>query len=140
MWKNITIALFAIFATAVTVPSFGKTQYPGQYAQYNDQERTWFKTTRSPNGVPCCNIADGHLTTWRAVPESGENSTYEVPLTDAAGNLQWTPVPKAAIVRDAGNPFNDAVVWFVEQGSYTESSGETHHHYFVRCFVAPGGA
>jgi hypothetical protein len=37
----------------------------GQYADVPNDVRAWFKGVRSPLGVPCCDIADGHRTTWK---------------------------------------------------------------------------
>ena len=105
-----------------------------ELAQYTDQELGWFKSVKSPRGVPCCDIADGHKTTWRGVPESGENSHYEVPIND-----DWVPVPKASIIYNAGNPMGEAIVWYVDQG-FSKADGEAeHHHYYIRCFVPDGG-
>jgi hypothetical protein len=90
-----------------------------------DNIRSWFKSVRSPNGVPCCDIADGHRTTWRAVAETEEDSGYEVPIGD-----QWVPVPKRAIVYNAGNPVGEAIVWYTQQGTAAP---------YIRCFVPDGG-
>ena len=35
----------------------------GQWGEVPDHIRSWFKSVRSPHGVPCCDIADGHRTT-----------------------------------------------------------------------------
>ena len=32
----------------------------GQFENVPDDVRTWFKGVRSPAGVPCCDISDGH--------------------------------------------------------------------------------
>ena len=34
----------------------------GQYDEVPEHLRKWFKGVRSPHGVPCCDIADGHPT------------------------------------------------------------------------------
>src|SRR5882672_3888910 len=87
-----------------------------------DHIRSWFKGVRSPNGVPCCNIADGHRTTWEKRPG---DERYWVPI---AG--EWRPVPPEVVVLNAGNPVGEAVVWYVQQGENV---------YHIRCFVPGGG-
>jgi len=93
----------------------------GQYENIDPKIRDWFKSVRSKNGIPCCDIADGHRTTWRGTSEGG----YEVPI---AG--EWRKVPSEAIVYNAGNPTGEAIVWYVKQGENT---------YHIRCFVPGGG-
>jgi hypothetical protein len=94
----------------------------GQYGDVPDHIRSWFKGVRSPNGVPCCDIADGHRTTWDKHPGS---NNYWVPI---AG--EWREVPPEAVVYNAGNPTGEAVVWYVQRGVNT---------YYIRCFVPGGG-
>jgi len=78
----------------------------------------WFKAQRSPHGVPCCDVADGHPTDWVATPEG-----YYVPIDG-----KWTEVPKEAVIIGAGNPTGRGVVWFVRQGAGSV---------YIRCFI-PG--
>src|ERR1700719_2357945 len=91
-----SVILGAVILTAALMllagRSHGRTLYPGQWAQYSPEERAWFKSVRSPRGVPCCDIADGHSTIWR----SGATG-YEVPIENV-----WTPVPPEAVVYNAG--------------------------------------
>lgn len=94
----------------------------GQWNDVDPQTRQWFKSIRSPNGTPCCDIADGHRTTWRANPQTGQ---YEVPIDG-----EWIPVPPEAIVRDTGNPTGEAIVWY----------GYMLGKPWIRCFVPEGGA
>lgn len=93
----------------------------GQYNDVPPNIRSWFKNVRSPHGIPCCDIADGHRTTWRGNKEGG----YEVPIDGT-----WRPVPNEAIVYNAGNPTGEAIVWYVQQGADS---------YYIRCFVPGGG-
>jgi hypothetical protein len=83
---------------------------------------------RSPNGVPCCDIADGHRTTWDRRPG---DPRYWVPIEG-----EWTPVPPEAVVYNAGNPTGEAVVWYVRNDA-TSPHGASG--YFIRCFVPGGG-
>jgi hypothetical protein len=116
-----TIALWAaglfglsliILAVALQI-AFATTRFAGEYDNVPDNIRSWFKSVRSPNGIPCCDIADGHRTTWRAVPETEDDSGYEVPIGD-----------------EAGNPVGEAIVWYTQQGPAV---------WYIRCFVPDGG-
>jgi hypothetical protein len=82
----------------------------GQYNNVPPDIRAWFKGMVAPNGVPCCDIADGHRTEY-----DYRDGAYWV----------WMPVPAHAIIRDRGNPVGEAVVWYV------------HHRgaIIISCFV-----
>jgi hypothetical protein len=113
----------ALFVAALSTLPFGAAAF--DYGQYNDVPahiRSWFKSVRNPHGIPCCDIADGHRTTWRA----NRDGTYEVPIEG-----EWRAVPPEAIIYDAGNPTGEAVVWYVRQGD---------NSYYIRCFVPGDGA
>ena len=89
----------------------------------------WFKSVRSPHGVPCCDISDGHRTTYEQRPDG----FYWVPI---AG--EWRRVPTESIVFNAGNPIGEAVVWYVKQtGEIVE--GTPKIIYYIRCFVPGSG-
>jgi len=92
----------------------------GQYNNVPDNVRSWFKSVRSPHGVPCCDIADGHRTDYDV-----RSDGYWVPIEG-----KWQHVPPESIVYSAGNPVGEAVVWYVQQGS---------NSYYIRCFVPGGG-
>jgi hypothetical protein len=105
--------------------------YVGQYDDVPNHIRSWFKSVRSPRGIPCCDIADGHSTTWQRGLETEENSGFEVPIGETPdGKPNWVPVPKQAVVYNAGNPTGEAVVWYVRQGDES---------YYIRCFVPGDG-
>jgi hypothetical protein len=87
----------------------------GQYDDVPDDIRTWFKSVKNADGIPCCDISDGHRTTYDV-----RAGNYWVPIDGA-----WWKVPNAAIVRNAGNPLGEAVVWYVKLGG----------NIFIRCFV-----
>lgn len=86
-----------------------------EYAQVTDQERAWFKAQRSPQGVPCCDIADGHQT----------DEQLRLDGYWALVDNEWLKVPPEAVIHVA-NPTGRAVIWYVSQG------GDKH---YVRCFV-----
>jgi hypothetical protein len=75
----------------------------GQYDNVPPDIRAWFKSVMAPNGVPCCDISDGHRTEYDV-----RNGAYWVPIE---GN--WMEVPEHAIIKDHGNPVGQAVVWYV---------------------------
>ena len=92
----------------------------GQFENVPDDVRTWFKGVRSPAGVPCCDISDGHRTEYDV-----RGGAYWVPI-----NGLWWQVPEKAIIRNAGNPLGEAVVWYVNLRGNIE----------IRCFVPADAA
>jgi hypothetical protein len=87
----------------------------GQYENVPPDIRAWFKGVMAPNGVPCCDISDGHRTEY-----DFREGAYWVPIEG-----QWMAVPAHAVIRDRGNPVGQAVVWYV------------HHdnRIIISCFV-----
>lgn len=87
----------------------------GQYENVPPDIRAWFKGVIAPNGVPCCDISDGHRTEY-----DYREGAYWVPIEG-----RWMQVPAHAIIRDRGNPVGEAVVWYV------------HHRggIIISCFV-----
>jgi len=92
----------------------------GQFENVPDDVRTWFKGVRSPAGVPCCDISDGHRTEYDV-----RAGAYWVPIIGL-----WWQVPEEAIIRNAGNPLGEAVVWYVSLRGNIE----------IRCFVPADAA
>lgn len=113
----VALIFWLFFALLTPVPAFDN----GQYESIDPKVRDWFKSIRSPKGVPCCDIADGHRTDYDERPDNH----YWVPI---AG--EWRQVPSEAVVYHSGNPVGEAVVWYVQQGVNT---------YYIRCFVPGGG-
>jgi hypothetical protein len=111
------VALAALFCIPVTAAAFDN----GQYGDVPANVRSWFKAVRSPQGVPCCDMADGHRTDY----EMRVDNHYWVPI---AGEMRQ--VPNEAVVHNAGNPVGEAIVWYVAQGT---------NSYYIRCFVPGGG-
>jgi hypothetical protein len=106
------LCLFGAFFLAATA---GHAVDRGQFADVPEDIRAWFKGVHSPNGVPCCDIADGHRTVYDV-----RAGSYWVPIDGV-----WWRVPERAIVRGAGNPLGEAVVWYVSVRGNIE----------IRCFV-----
>jgi hypothetical protein len=75
----------------------------GQFNDVPADIRAWFKSVIAPNGVPCCDISDGHRTDYEV-----RGGAYWVPIEGA-----WMQVPAHAVITDRGNPVGEAVVWYV---------------------------
>ena len=107
-----TLAL-CVWLAALTSAAFAIDN--GQYDHVPPDIRAWFKSVIAPNGVPCCDISDGHRTEYDV-----RGGAYWVPIEG-----QWIDVPARAIIRDRGNPVGQAVVWYV------------HHRgaIIISCFV-----
>jgi len=88
----------------------------------NESQRAWFKSIKAPNGVPCCDISDGHPTKM----QRRADGIYIPDPIHLEEPRQWIKVPDEAIVKGATNPVGVATVWYVPQGSDTV---------YIRCFV-----
>lgn len=100
MRKGATVALLVcIFALAHAAFAFDN----GQFDNVPPDIRAWFKSAIAPNGVPCCDVADGHRTEY-----DFHDGSYWVPIEG-----QWIAVPQRAVIKDHGNPIGEAVVWYV---------------------------
>jgi hypothetical protein len=100
-----------LIVVAVTANAFDR----GQYENVPEHIRNWFKSVRSPAGIPCCDVSDGHRTEYDV-----REGNYWVPIEGT-----WWQVPDKAIIRDTGNPLGEAVVWYVALRGNVE----------IRCFV-----
>jgi len=87
----------------------------GQFENIPDDIRAWFKGVRSPDGVPCCDISDGHRTIYDV-----RAGRYWVPIDGV-----WWQVPEKSVIRNAGNPLGEAVVWYAS----------LRGNILIRCFV-----
>jgi hypothetical protein len=121
-----SVLLTLLVAGSAALPSAVQGLDDGRFDNVDPATRAWWKSVRSPHGVPCCDISDGHLTDWRG----DADGTYWVPIAD-----NWYQVPPEAIVYDAGNPYEKAVVWYVNQG--VDENGKPA--IYIRCFVPTGG-
>jgi hypothetical protein len=112
-----------IFALLVPLLFIGFSAHAFDLGQYNNVPsniRAWFKGVRSAQGIPCCDIADGHRTDYDMRQDS-----YWVPIDG-----KWTRGPGEAVLQNSGNPTGDAVVWYSDYGD----------HVVIRCVVPGGGA
>lgn len=117
------VITFVAWLSVMWFPAHARELYAGQFDDIDPATRAWFKGVKAKNGVPCCDIADGHLTEYK-VDSTGR---YFVPIHEM--NDEWVPVPPSAVVLDAGNPYEKAVVWYIKNGT----------EYYIRCFVPTGG-
>ena len=103
MRRFVQIASFA-YLTALAGATFAFDN--GQYENVPPDIRAWFKGIIASNGVPCCDMADGHRTDY-----DFRDGAYWVPIEG-----QWMQVPEHAVIRNRGNPVGQAVVWYVHHG------------------------
>lgn len=118
-----------------TLMAYSATHYAGEWDNIPENQRTWFRNVHSPQGVPCCDIADGHRTDWEQRADG-----YYVPVPQCVEldiKCAWLKVPPEAVVQNAGNPTGDAVIWYVDYGQY--GSSYNGQRYFIRCFVPGNG-
>lgn len=97
----------------------------GEWEQYrlNEGQMNWFRAVRNKQGVPCCDISDGHPTEM----ERREDGIY-IPDPIHVGG-PWLLVPKEAMTTPGGNPVGVATVWYVIQ------SKQDDQYIHIRCFV-----
>ena len=110
-----SFARIALLASSCVLAGAAVAFDNGQFENVPSDVRAWFKGVIAPNGVPCCDISDGHRTEY-----DFREGAYWVPIEG-----QWMQVPAHAIIRDRGNPVGEAVVWYV------------HHRggIIISCFV-----
>ncbi|WP_420133085.1 hypothetical protein [Rhodopseudomonas sp.] len=104
-----SIARAGALATLISL-AFGTIADAVDRGQFDDVPadiRDWFKRQRSPAGVPCCDVADGHRTTYDV-----RGGAYWVPIEGT-----WYEVPEKAVIRDSGNPVGEAIVWYVRHNN-----------------------
>jgi hypothetical protein len=128
MWLRCSFSIGLLACSLVTAQA--KWQNVAQeWEGISPVDKRWFSSVKSPRGVPCCDVADGHRTTfeWRNDDEGGH---FWVPIQG-----EMVKVPKEAIVGNTGNPFDTSVVWYVGQGV----DADLKQIWFIRCFVPIGG-
>ena len=115
----LTVAVFLGALGVFTAPA-PAANLAGEWDAAPPALKEWFRGVRSPRGVPCCSVADGHATDY----EARVDGRYWVPIEG-----EWRPVPPEAVVLRTSNPTRRAVVWWVRNG---QSAGGI----FIRCFVS----
>lgn len=113
--------MMKLLAVAVAVlPCYTQVFDSGQYEGVDPNIRSWFKSVKSKNGVPCCDMSDGHKTDFK----TDDRGHYFVPIEG-----EWYIVPPEAVITSQGNPNDTAIVWYVKQ----------RDGIYVRCFVPTSG-
>jgi hypothetical protein len=118
------LVILGAFVFEVGTLGHSRERFAGEFDGVPDNVRSWFKGVRSPHGVPCCDISDGHRTQWDI-----RAAHYWIPAPEGKPG-EWMEVPAESVVYNAGNPTGDAVVWWVRQGP---------NSIYIRCFVPGGG-
>src|SRR5207244_8829773 len=93
--------LLLVLGSLIFVSGTARAVDRGQFENVPDDIRAWFKGVRSPSGIPCCDISDGHRTEYDV-----RDGAYWVPI-----NGLWWRVPEKAIIRNDVNALGEAVVW-----------------------------
>ena len=96
----------------------------GQYENVDPATRSWFKSIKNAQGVPCCDIGDGHKTAFK----TDDKGNYFVP--NPFEDNGWVKVPPEKVILNQGNPNEEAVVWYVPQ--FEDGNAKS---IYVRCFV-----
>lgn len=116
-WPSRIAPMFPLMLLLVTT-AFAVDR--GQFDDVPEHIRKWFRDARSPTGVPCCDVADGHRTDYDV-----RGGNYWVPIGGT-----WWQVPDKAVIRTGGNPTGGAVVWYVTVRDSVE----------ITCFVPADGS
>ena len=121
----LAVMAIAIIILLLTLVSRGRadwTKVAGEWEQYrlDESQVGWFKSIKAPNGVPCCDISDGH-------PTEMERRADGIYIPDPHHAGIWLMVPEERVVKGASNPVGVATVWYVDY----PNTGTI----FIRCFV-----
>src|ERR1700704_459770 len=80
-------ARLALLALLLLAAGGAQATDQGQFENIPDNIRSWFKSVKSPKGVPCCDISDGHRTDYDM-----RDGSYWVPIEG-----EWRQVPQGAV-------------------------------------------
>ena len=127
-WLKIHRLVGGIFVTAVILgPAHIALAAPPSDTELTNQR--WFESLLQPGGrhLPCCSIADCHITTSRVT-----NAGYEVAIDDS-----WIAVPVDRIVQQVSNPTGRAVVCYRRVLNPGNSGDIDQSGIMIFCFVRP---
>jgi hypothetical protein len=143
-WRETTTAALAyviLSAVILTVAlmllagrSYGRTLYPGQWAQVDPETRKWFNSQVVPGGSykgsSCCSLADG---AYAEEDIRGDHywTRFTYSLLGVDHDTGWMEVPDNAVIHNP-NRHGRTVVWYGVDDDIGDVS------IFIRCF-APGG-
>lgn len=120
-------------AFLITYPALAFALDGGQWGDVDPSTAAWFKSVRSKQGIPCCDMADGHRT---QAEKRADNKWWA--FVEPAGEAGvWLEVPDDAVIYDAGNPYGEAVIWYRDFGASYRSGPD---RFYVRCLVPGSGA
>lgn len=117
---------FVAWLSVMWFPAHAKWDHvAGEWEPYrlNEKQMNWFRSVRSKQGVPCCDLSDGHPTEM----QRREDGIYIPDPLHTDG--PWLLVPKEATTIPPNNPVGVATVWYVIQVSQTD------RNIHIRCFV-----
>jgi hypothetical protein len=77
------LALLVLLLSAVW--ALATTHYAGEWDNVDPATRSWFRNLRSPHGVPCCNMADGHRTLGAGRTNIGYRTRWLGPMVRLIG-------------------------------------------------------
>lgn len=123
-----TLLIGVLFFSAVMARvAQGQDHYIGHhYAQVDPKIRQWFQDQKSPQGHPCCSIADGTF-----AEEDIRDGKYWVRFVaqtrDGERAVDWMQVPDSAVIL-APNFHGRPAVWYFWN--------EDDQSWSVRCFIA----
>lgn len=89
---RLALCVWLAATTALTSAAFAFDN--GQYDHVPPDIRAWFKSVIAPNGVPCCDISDGHRTNYDV-----RGGTYWVPTRDNGWRCLSAPSSAIAAIR-----------------------------------------
>lgn len=133
------VGVLAGFLVSLAQADWRKVAAEWDQYRLNDTQMQWFKSIKAPNGVPCCDMADGHPTEMQRCLNGHSQTPGKREICGTEDGIyipdpihldeprQWIKVPDWAVVKNAVNPIGVATVWWVLQ------SGDT---VYIRCFVA----
>jgi len=127
-WLKIRRVAGGFFVTAIilALPHLALAAPPSDTELTNQR---WFESLLQPGGrhLPCCSIADCHITTSRVT-----NAGYEVAIDDS-----WIAVPAERIVQHVSNPTGRAVVCYRHVLNPANSGDIDQAGIMIFCFVRP---
>src|SRR5438552_19065808 len=92
------LAQFVLIAFLSVLANAALAVDRGQFGHVPPDIRAWFKSVIAPSGVPCCDVSDGHRSSYDV-----RAGAFWVPI-----ERQWMQVPERAVIRDPCNPSGEA--------------------------------
>lgn len=127
--RRLTIRLFVGFFAAAIVLGVAHRALAAPPSNTDLSNQQWFESLLQPGGrhLPCCSIADCHVTTSRVT-----NAGYEVVIDDS-----WVAIPADRVVEQVSNPTGRAVVCYRHILNPGNSGDIDQSGIMIFCFVRP---